>query len=289
MYSKIIESLNFHFITSCNMRCKFCFAVFEDVKHAVLPKGMLSKENHFQLIKLIGESGYFKKINFVGGEPTLCPWLCEMLAYSKSFGLQTSVVTNGSRLTPEFLDQLRPVTDWIGISIDSGKPDTHQHIGRSEQGTPIGSDHYIEAARLIRSRGIRFKVNTVVCSMNWDENMIDFIEALRPERWKLFQVLAIEGQNTNSVEPLLITREQFQAFCARHMVLWRKGIRVIPEDNDTITGSYMMMDPAGRFFDNVTGQHRYSQPVLEIGIDAALGQVGWDYEKFVNRDGNYYL
>lgn len=290
MNSKIIESLNFHFIKACNMQCRFCFAVFDDVKDTVLPKGILSKEKLFHIIQKIGDSGNFKKLNFVGGEPTLCPWLPEMLAYAKSFGLQTSIVTNGSKLTHEFLDQIRPVIDWIGISIDSGNPETHQRIGRTSGGrNPIEPGQYIETARLIRSYSIGFKVNTVVCSENWDENMVEFVSAMKPQRWKIFQVLPIDGQNTNFVEPLLISREQFTAFVKRHKVLENKGIRVIAEDNDVITGSYMMMDPAGRFYDNLSGRHRYSLSVLDIGIDEALSQVGWDYGKFVKRDGDYYM
>ena len=30
-------------------------------------------------------------------------------------------------------------------------------------------------------------------------------------------------------------------------------IKVVPESNDLMTGSYVMVDPAGRFFDNTSG------------------------------------
>lgn len=286
---RVIESLNFHFISACNMRCKFCFAVFDDVKSAVLPKGILPKEQLLRIVREIGQGGLFRKINFVGGEPTLCPWLPEMLSLAKSHGLTTSIVTNGSRLTPDFLKQIAPVTDWIGISIDSANPGTNRLIGRAVNGKAISPAHYANIAAEVRSLGIHLKLNTVVCSMNWTEDMSEFVTVLRPERWKLFQVLPIDGQNNGSVEPLLIDDAKYSAFTNRHRHLEQHGIRVIPEDNTTMTGSYIMMDPAGRFYDNTAGRHKYSRSVLDVGIDAALEDVNWCYDKFVRRDGNYFM
>ncbi|SDG94661.1 radical S-adenosyl methionine domain-containing protein 2 [Flavobacterium omnivorum] len=52
-------------------------------------------------------------------------------------------------------------------------------------------------------------------------------------------------------------------------------------------GSYVMVDPAGRFFDNTTGKHFYSEPILEVGCDAAIQQMNYDALKFDERGGNY--
>ena len=54
-----------------------------------------------------------------------------------------------------------------------------------------------------------------------------------------------------------------------------------------MTGSYVMVDPAGRFFDNVAGVHRYSRPINEVGVEAALGEVTVDPDKFQFRNGRY--
>ena len=42
---------------------------------------------------------------------------------------------------------------------------------------------------------IMFKINTVVCSVNWQEDLSDMIETLDPVRWKVFQCLLIEGRD----------------------------------------------------------------------------------------------
>lgn len=116
--------------------------------------------------------------------------------------------------------------------------------------------------------------------------MSAFILATKPERWKLFQVLPVVGQNSGCVDDFLITDEQFKAFAERHQKVG-KVLPVIGETNDLMTASYAMVDPAGRFFDNSKGQHTYSEPILQIGVKAALEQIQIDIKKFISRDGIY--
>ena len=52
-YKAFIPSVNFHLWEPCNMRCKFCFATFQDVKKAILPKGHMKKEESLNVVRLI--------------------------------------------------------------------------------------------------------------------------------------------------------------------------------------------------------------------------------------------
>ena len=54
-----------------------------------------------------------------------------------------------------------------------------------------------------------------------------------------------------------------------------------------MTGSYIMVDPAGRFFDNTKGEHGYSDPILEVGVANALQQVTILPGRFQERGGLY--
>jgi len=87
-----------------------------------LPKGHLPQESCLLLINQIAEFG-FEKINFAGGEPTLCPWLPDLIARAKEHRMVTSIVTNGSRITDQWLDALNGNLDWIGLSIDTVDPE----------------------------------------------------------------------------------------------------------------------------------------------------------------------
>jgi len=64
-------------------------------------------------------------------------------------------------------------------------------------------------------------------------------------------------------------------------------IDLVPEQNELMRGSYVMIDPAGRFFDNASGMHHYSKPILEVGVKEAYNEVTISNEKFRQRGGLY--
>lgn len=73
--------------------------------------------------------------------------------------------------------------------------------------------------------------------------MAPLVLRLAPERWKVFQVLPMEGQNDGRVEPLLIQKDEFDAWVARHQPLVAAaGIPLVPETNEAMLGSYAMLD-----------------------------------------------
>ena len=84
-----------------------------------------------------------------------------------------------------------------------------------------------------------------------------------------------------------IAPEQFEAFVQRNGVVENDGISVKPESNELMTGSYIMVDPAGRFFDNNQGTYTYSRPILEAGVEEALKDVSINAERFIERGGRY--
>lgn len=110
---------------------------------------------------------------------------------------------------------------------------------------------------------------------------------MKPERWKLLQVLPVKGQNDPQIDDFIITTEQFEAYVRRNRTVESDGITVVPESNEAMTESYVMIDPAGRFFDNVQGFYRYSDPILKVDVEEALKQISIDPERFRQREGEY--
>ena len=287
-FSSKVPSVNYHLWEPCNMRCGFCFATFQDVKQEMnLPKGHLPKEECISVIDRIAEFG-FEKINFAGGEPTLCRWLPDLIARAKEHGMVTSIVTNGSRITDQWLDALNGSLDWVGLSIDTVDPEKLIDLGRAVGGNiPITETGYLDIIRAIKQRGIRLKINTVVTSVTWQEDFTAFIRLAKPERWKLLQALAVKGQNDAFIADFTVTAAEFEAYVRRNRIVESDGIGVVPESNAAMTESYVMIDPAGRFFDNAQGSYRYSNPILRVGIAEALKQVSIDTERFRQRGGHY--
>lgn len=95
------------------------------------------------------------------------------------------------------------------------------------------------------------------------------------------------GRNGGRVEPLLISQADFPPFLDAHAGLAAEGLATVAEDNDAMRVSYLMIDPVGRVFGNAQGFHWYSEPVLAVGVEAALGQVGVSYERSLYRGGRY--
>ena len=276
MHGIRVSAVNYHLIKACNDRCSFCFATFRDVRrHLPLPEVR-------EVVRLLAEAGA-EKINFAGGEPTLHPHLPELIRYASGLGVTTSIVTNGARL-PFVLDRVAGALDWVALSVDSADEQTQQALGR-------GRGHHASRSLALAERalaaGCRLKLNTVVTRLNHQEDLSDYVRRMAPERWKIFQVLPVEGQNDGSVEPLLISSAEFKAFVKRHQALSQEGIELVPEDNDAMTDSYAMVDPMGRFYGNGQGRLHVSRPIHEVGVQAALHDVGFEHRRLEARGGLY--
>ncbi|GAL74305.1 molybdenum cofactor biosynthesis enzyme [Nonlabens ulvanivorans] len=248
-----------------------------------MPKGHLPKEEALQVVRQLAAYG-FEKITFAGGEPLLCPWLPELIKEAKQLGLITMVVSNGSRLTEKFLIDNKNYLDWIAVSIDSLDEATNLKIGRAIVGKrTLSKDYYIDLIKRIKHCGYGLKINTVVNAYNYQEDFTDFITSSNPKRWKVLQVLPIIEQNDSKVDEFIISQNQFNDFVNRHDSV----DYMIPESNSAIKGSYVMVDPAGRFFDNANGKHHYSEPILEVGVKEAITAMNYDIDKFTKRGGIY--
>ena len=279
---KTIPSVNYHLTKNCNMKCKFCYATFQDITEV-----KIDHQKSKAIIQALANHG-FEKITFAGGEPTLVKGLDELLKFAQDQGLITCLVTNGSRLLDASVrEKLFPYVDWLTLSIDSVNDETNIKSGRSMKGRgPLSEDDYLFILQEAKKYSMRVKINTVVSQWNKKEDLSSFIMKSQPERWKILQAMSVKGQNSEHFGEFEITTNDFQDFISRHYLL-SKFIDLIPEEEELIRGSYVMIGPDGRFFDSTGGFHQYSQPILEVGIEKALKQVFIDSEKFLKRGGLY--
>jgi len=281
MEQQIIPSVNLHLTKSCNMKCKYCFAGFRQTKQS---------HPYSDTLRLLDElhKFEFEKINFVGGEPLLIHNLSGLLTVSSGYGFKTSIVTNGSLLTESFLSENAKNLNAIGLSVDSLLAKTNLQIGRQTVRRIMDNAEYLGIARLIKKYQVDLKINTVVSALNKNENFSAFINAVNPIRWKVFQVLAIEGENDQNIEDLKVSNADFNTFCSHHRNELNNPDILISEHTELIKGSYLMINPDGCFFDNLNGKYRVSDPVLEVGVEKALSQIEFDYNRFILRDGSYF-
>jgi uncharacterized Fe-S cluster-containing radical SAM superfamily protein len=157
-------SVNYHFTRKCNKTCKFCF-------HTEKSSYVASEDQMKRGLQLLKKAG-MRKINFAGGEPFLYPeslgWLCRYC--KEGLGLESvSIITNGTKVTKTLLDKYGTFVDVLGVSCDSFDEKTNVIIGR---GTGKNVEQLFRIRDWCKGLGIKFKLNTVVCKLNWQEDMV---------------------------------------------------------------------------------------------------------------------
>lgn len=275
----MLETASFHIVKPCNFGCKYCYARFEDMNVQQIPL-----ENAKIVVDKLSKNGV-RKITFAGGEPLLYKHIKEIIKYTKEKGLTTSIITNGSLLTDSFLNEMQGYLDWIGISIDSLNLDKNHLIGRRNKST----SHQVNYKELIYSvqyYNYKLKINTVVNDVNIEEDFTEFMLYALPQRWKILQALKIDGQNDKDFDQISCSDENFNFFVNRHKRSL-PNINIVPENNDMMTGSYLLIDPQGRLFDNTKGTHTYSDSLVYTDFNICLSQVSYNRKTFIQRGGIY--
>jgi radical S-adenosyl methionine domain-containing protein 2 len=275
-------SINLHITERCNYQCKFCFA-----KYSYMQKE-LTKTQWRRIINNLIQNGC-QKVNFAGGEPTLIPFLPELIQYVKKKGLFVSIISNGTGISKEFLNKCGKYLDLIGLSIESSIENTEKNLGRTLKNRKnFASYSHIEMIReksnLIHSFKIPLKINTIVTPLNWQEDMHDLIRELKPIRWKVFQVHKLRGINDEFFEEFgELTNEQYYSFIEQH-----KDLNPQYETSDMMRDSYCMITPDGRFYQDTNNCHNYSDQILKIGMLKAFNQVNFSKDKFDQRNACYF-
>lgn len=280
--------INWHITETCNYNCTYCFAKWG--KPNELNRSLTSIEklldelaNYFihgnpEIKRTLGYKDV--RLNFAGGEPMVLGRPFSMaLMMAKQKGFKTSIITNGSHLLKHRFELPQNTLDMIGISFDSQNYRVRKELGRIDRkGNSLGIDELklvIEQLSLTQ-KGLKTKINTVVNALNWEEDFSQLISGIEPDKWKVLQVMP-SGRND-----LLISDEQFNSFVERHS---DKGLPISSESNNTMTESYLMIDPNGRFYQNVKDMsgYIYSERVTDVGVDTALNQINFNCNRFMSR------
>ena len=144
----------------CNFRCSYCG---RGRSHS--PE--LMTESALGIINQLSSLGC-ARISFSGGEPLLREDIGELLTYCKEKKISTTLITNGSLLA----ERIKEVKDADLIELSLDGPSIVNDLARSE-GAFV---KIAEAAKMIRSLGIKLIFNTVLTKYNikYIDFMLDF-------------------------------------------------------------------------------------------------------------------
>ena len=107
-------SLDWHIWMHCNLSCKFCFKTFSGFLYQKPPQSSLAlgRPAARKVLVLLRAAG-FEKVTFAGGEPTMHPFLPEILDWSHELGMTVMLVTNGHFLTDTYVRRIASSVDAV--------------------------------------------------------------------------------------------------------------------------------------------------------------------------------
>ncbi len=137
-------------ISRCNGTCSWCVE-----KNGYRPKEVV---DWFKLAQIIGLSGY-KNIILLGGEPTLEPYLGQLIASIRSFDKNVYLTTNGSMLTPHYTEEHLSGLTGINISIHDSKLKQNFFI----TGINLSDENLRQSIATLKGNGtkVRFNCNLI--------------------------------------------------------------------------------------------------------------------------------
>ena len=274
---KKFNVVNYHITNHCNYHCTYCFGKFDGQKD---PEFDDAKQIIDRIASYFSENEITNgRINFAGGEPTLYKHLDELISYTSSLGIQVSIVTNGSLLTPQRIRSWKNNVSCVGISIDSVTYNTNLIIGRCCENPTASLSHWIELSKAIHECNIDLKINTVVSMLNLNENLSMLYQALQPKKIKLFQMHLIDGIN-DQAKCYAISQEDFTNFCNRHKAF---ESLIVAESSGSMENSYLMINPEGKFQLNNNGIYQTFGDLKTSSLSEILKTVPINSAKFNSR------
>lgn len=232
--------VNLHFIDNCNYKCGYCFVKKKNKTLSFNEIIIIVKniKNYFDENQLVG------RINLVGGEVFLSPYLQQIIDLIYNLNIKISIVTNGSLLSEEFIVKNKDKIESIGISVDSLNRNTNLKIGRCHNQSTLTQKTLVKLCYLIKNNGIKLKINLCASKFNYEESIADFIEEVQPDRFKILQMTIIGGIN-DEYKKYELTDEEFKKFVKRY-----SHLNCIIETNNEIKESYLIVDSKGDFYCN---------------------------------------
>lgn len=159
----------------CQNRCTFCYASAPERGRQTPEMTTIQVR---QIIDAIVDDARVPTISFTGGEPTLRGDLPELVAYAKSRGLRTNLITNGLRCSDEgYVGRLAEAgLDSAQVSLEAADSSTHDAIVGKEGAWR----RTVRGLGFLKAASIHVHTNTTINSLNRTGllELVDFLASL---------------------------------------------------------------------------------------------------------------
>lgn len=144
----------------CNMRCIHCGSSAGNRR-----ENELSTNEWMDVCRQLADLDC-GSVTFSGGEPILRTDWYEIAQFVTDLNMKFSILSNGIAINKDAIDHLRKLNPYgVAISIDGGKPETHDAIRR----VPGSFQKCKESLNLLQEAGIPVSVVTTAHKMNFRE------------------------------------------------------------------------------------------------------------------------
>lgn len=156
-----LASAYLHVTQRCNLDCKGCYSL--DEKRNRLDD--LSLEDVCRAIRQLADAGV-QQLVISGGEPFLRSDLPEIVKFAKQDCAiaNVTVLCNGTRITRDALQRMKPWIDKVSVSFDGSSADAPAYIRGQQR-----FDQLVDAVRLIKDVGISAHIIPTAHARNLEE------------------------------------------------------------------------------------------------------------------------
>jgi radical SAM protein with 4Fe4S-binding SPASM domain len=150
----------------CNLRCSFCYAGCNCTTNPAGDDREMTADEICSVLDVIFHKAKVPSVSFTGGEPTLHPELCDLVAYAVDLGLRVNLITNGTRMTPRLAQDLAHAgLASAQVSLEGVTRQTHELV----TAVPGSFQKSVSAVRHFRAAGVRVHTNTTINRDNLHE------------------------------------------------------------------------------------------------------------------------
>lgn len=251
----------------CNLSCPFCFGPRHEVPS-------MDEKDAFRVVELLRRAEV-KGVVISGGEPTLLPYLADLVAelslplLSGAPGPRVVLSTNG--LAPvRTMERILPHLSWIALPLESVDAEEHR---RMRTGVAPHRERVLRLLKEVRTRHrrVQVKLGTVVTRLNATgaSGVLDLIEEndFLPDVWKVYQ-MSETNYGADNRDWLTVSGEAFEDVVERcEKAAANRGVQLQVYRNSTRSGSYFFVDPDCQAV------------VIEEGRERRIGDLFEDLEK----------
>lgn len=166
----------------CNLKCVMCEA--RCTVEAGLHEAEYLMPNDFEMI-LSKLKGYISNVVFQGDcEPTLSPYLEDLVRIAKKYTEQIAIVTNGMALTPERTRSLvGSGINWFAISIDDYRAEVYNSKRKYADFNRLMTNlDYIIKLRYEKEHSLYIVTHKIVFPENTTDDLIHYIRYFYQEK-----------------------------------------------------------------------------------------------------------